>query len=227
MNGIKGILLMAGKGLRFGKEFPKQFQPLGSKKVYQWTLEKFLDSKLFEEIILVCAPDWISQVQQEIQMYANIRLVEGGNTRQESSYQGLLACGAKTTHVVIHDAVRPFVSNRILKENIAGAKKFGAIDTCIPSADTIVHTPDQKIIGAIPPRKEFMRGQTPQSFAYPLILEAHRKTTRTNASDDCSLVCELGKPVHIVLGEEENLKITSPLDLLLAESLLNSILASS
>lgn len=226
MKGIKGILLMGGQGTRFGQELPKQFQLLGSKKVYEWTLEKFLQSQLFEEILLVCIPEWIENVEKETRNYKNVRVIKGGNFRQASSYNGLLACGDQTNYVVIHDAVRPFVSERILQENVQAAEQFGAVDTCVPSADTIVHTLDQKKIHSIPFRKDYMRGQTPQSFAYPLILEAHQNPLLENVSDDCQLVANLGKPIHIVRGEEENIKITSPLDLLFAEALLKNQLIS-
>jgi 2-C-methyl-D-erythritol 4-phosphate cytidylyltransferase len=121
--------------------------------------------------------------------------------------------------VLIHDAVRPFVSTDILRENAELALKHGAVDTCIPSTDTLVHSTDQKRISSIPERSQYLRGQTPQSFSYPLIVEAHEKTTRSDVSDDCRLVLDLGHPVSIAKGSESNLKITSTLDLFIAEQL--------
>ncbi len=217
MKGVKGILLMAGQGKRFSAADPKQFHFLAGEKIYLRTLDRFATSELFEEIILVCDPEFITQVQAEVS-FAH-RVIAGGATRQESSYKGLLACGPDTHIVVIHDAVRPFVSHRILEENVRRAKEFAAVDTCIPTHDTLVHTKDGKTIAEIPPRAEFMRGQTPQSFSFPLILKAHQQTKRTNATDDCCLVLDQGHPVHIVLGEEHNMKITTQYDLLVAEKL--------
>ncbi len=217
MKGVKGILLMAGQGKRFSTADPKQFHFLAGEKIYLRTLDRFATSELFEEIILVCDPEFITQVQAEVS-FAH-RVIAGGATRQESSYKGLLACGPDTHIVVIHDAVRPFVSHRILEENVRRAKEFAAVDTCIPTHDTLIHTVDGKTIAAIPPRAEFMRGQTPQSFSYPLILKAHQQTKRTNATDDCCLVLDQGHPVHIALGEEHNMKITTQYDLLVAENL--------
>ena len=189
------------------------------------TLEAFISSKLFDEIILVCSPAWIGQVKEDLASYRStpISIVEGGSSRQESSFKGLLCCGSDTRIVVIHDAVRPFVSREILKRNIEAAIEFHAVDTCIPSTDTLVYAPRQKQIAKIPKRSNYMRGQTPQSFAYPLILQAHRDALTSgvsNSSDDCSLVLRLKHPIHITSGSEENLKITSELDLLLAEQIL-------
>ncbi len=212
---------MGGTGVRFGSELPKQFHRLAGKKVYLYTLEAFLQSGLFEEILLVCPANWMEEVRRDIASYAvKITLVPGGKTRQESSLNGLLACGESTQIVVIHDAVRPFVSQKILRDNVLGAIEHRAVDTCIPSADTLVFAPNKKIISGIPNRSEYLRGQTPQSFAYPLILEAHLKADAHCSSDDCSLVLKLGHPVHLVEGSEENMKITSSLDLYLAEHLL-------
>jgi len=223
--GIKGILLLAGEGKRFGHAMPKQFLFLSGKKIYLHTLTTFIKTEAFEEIILVCHRDWIDTVKEETAEefpLSPVRVVEGGNTRQLSSFLGLLACGDKTEIVVIHDAVRPFVSSKIIFDNIEAAKKYQAVDTCIPSADTIIHSKDTGNIDSIPPRHEYFRGQTPQSFSYHLILEAHRLAQTKhffNASDDCRLVLESGHPVHMVEGDESNIKITSELDLFLAEQL--------
>lgn len=210
---ISAILLMAGIGSRFGNLIPKQFHELLGKKIYQHTLEQFQASKLFNEIICVCHPDWIINEP-------GIKVATGGNTRQESSFKGLLACVPDTQYVVIHDIVRPFVSLEILQEHIKLVKQYDAVDTCIPSADTIVHSVDGKRIDEIPLRSEYWRGQTPQSFAYDLIFEAHQRTKRKNATDDCSLVLEMGYDIYIVKGSEENIKITTETDFFLAEYLI-------
>lgn len=223
--GIVGILLMGGAGTRFGSETPKQFHRLTGKKVYLHTLEVFLKSQLFEEIILVSPPSWIEDINHDLTAYTSstqLKVISGGTTRQESSLNGLLACQQATKVVVIHDAVRPFLSLEILKENVKKALQYHAVDTCIPSADTLVYAPTKHQISNIPSRADYLRGQTPQSFSYPVILEAHLKAKEAglnNSSDDCSLVLRQGIPVHIVMGSEENIKITSELDLFLAEQL--------
>ena len=209
---IGAVLLMGGSGSRFGGGVPKQFLMLGGKKVYCHALDTFTASGLFDEIVLVCHPDWMDLPQKGV--------VIAGKTRQESSHKGLKGFKLRPDIVLIHDAVRPFVTERILRENIEGAICFGAVDTCISSADTLIHAPSGKTIASIPNRQEYLRGQTPQTFRMDWILEAHeRASSLENASDDCQLVLRMGKPVHVVLGDEKNIKITTEFDLLIAEQI--------
>lgn len=216
---IKAILLMGGEGLRFGSDIPKQFLNLTGKKIYLHTLETFLSFPVFSQILLVCHKAWMSRVSSEVSD-PRVRIIEGGHTRQDSSYRGLLACGEETTHVMIHDAVRPFVSKKIIQDNLDALQQHRAINTCIPSTDTIVHTETFSDITSIPNRAKYLRGQTPQSFSYPLLLEAHKRAPSHNAFDDCVLVLHLDHRVHIILGSENNIKITEELDLFLAEQLM-------
>ncbi len=211
--GITAIILMAGTGNRFGSSLPKQFHLLENKKIYLHTLDTFTNSGLFDEILLVCHPDWMEEVASE----SHHRVVAGGTTRQESSYLGLKACKANTRYVVIHDAVRPFISEEILKANVEAVQIHKAVDTCIPAVDTPVISKNGNEIDVIPLRDHYWRGQTPQSFEYDLILKAHETTSRKNVTDDCSLVLEMSHPVKIVPGSEENIKITTEFDLLLAQ----------
>ena len=104
---IKAILLMGGEGHRFGSTIPKQFLNLSGKKIYLHTLETFLSFNIFSEVLLVCHKKWIKDIKLDISD-PRIRVIEGGYTRQDSSYLGLIACGHETTHVIIHDAVRTF-----------------------------------------------------------------------------------------------------------------------
>lgn len=219
---FSAVILMGGEGKRMGSEIPKQFHMLGMKKVYQHTLETFRQVGLFQEIILVCHPDWIGAVQDETAQYQEVKVVGGAATRQASSWEGLKACHPTCQYVMIHDAVRPFVSEGILQKNAESVLQHAAVDTVIPSADTLIIT-DGETIDSIPPRNHFRRGQTPQTFAYTLICEAHQKTVQTNATDDCQLVLELGALVHMVDGSDENMKITSEWDLSVAEILLQKI----
>lgn len=213
-----GIILMGGTGQRLGGDVPKQFRLLGNAPIYRHTVQRFLESNLFSCIVLVCHPAWMQKVREET-AEQDVVVIAGGATRQESSRLGLRACPAGTTTVVIHDAVRPFVSPRILQDNIEMAKKHGAADTCIPSADTIVRSEDGEFLSEIPLRRHLWRGQTPQSFAYDLICRAHRTTQKLNSSDDCSLVLEMKSPVALVLGDEANIKITTETDLQVAEAI--------
>ncbi len=214
------ILLMGGVGNRFSSDIPKQFYNLSGKKIYIRTLDAFYKLNIFDEIVLPCKKEYIPQVKEDLKAYKNIKVIEGGSTRQKSSYQALKSLNNPNI-VVIHDSVRPFVSKKIIIENILAAIKYKAVDTCINSTDTLVIT-HENFIKNIPNRNIFLRGQTPQSFEYKLILSAHEKAIKNNIlnkTDDCQLVLENNK-VFIVNGDENNIKITTKLDLFLAEQLL-------
>lgn len=210
-----GIILMAGRGERFGDPLPKQFRLLCGKLVYQWTLHAFIASSLFDEILLVTHPEWVLEVEGMVKESA--RVIAGGHTRQASSLLGLLASSPQTEIVLIHDGVRPFVSKKLLEETIEAAREYGAADTCIPLVDTLVYAPNGSDIAQIPKRSHYFQGQTPQAFSYPLITKAHKESSETNATDDCQLVLNMGHLVKIVPGDIENRKITTPLDFSLAE----------
>lgn len=220
---IGAVLLMSGEGLRFGSPVPKQFHLLNDKKIYQYALETFLRTEFFDEIILVCLDKWKEPVQNEVGALAHV--ITGGKSRQESSYLGLKAFKLPPKIALIHDGVRPFVSQKIIQKNIEQALIHGAANTCIASTDTLIFSADHQTIQAIPNRADYMRGQTPQTFRYDWILEAHESAQSQgilNATDDCRLVLAAGKPVKIVYGSEKNFKITSEFDLKTAEKLLEN-----
>ena len=223
---VSAMLLMGGQGSRFNSSTPKQFHRLSGKAVFLHTLEVFIKSHLFSEIILICPYKWlrlVTELTSNTKASIPIKITIGGKTRQESSSLGLEALDPKSTHVVIHDAVRPFITQKILTDNVNAVIKYHAVDTCIRSTDTVVHAPTGKTIDDIPMRSHYLRGQTPQSFLIPLIKQAHETAPIHNLSDttdDCTLVKQLGHPVHIVEGSECNIKITTELDLYLAEQIL-------
>lgn len=219
---FSALILMSGEGKRLGSALPKQFHTLGTTKVYQHTLEVFRESQLFQEIILVCHPEWIDSVREETALFPEVKVIPGGATRQASSWEGLKACHPNCNYVMIHDAVRPFVSQEIIRNNAQAVLKHQAVDTVIASADTLIMTDDGQTIASIPLRAQFRRGQTPQTFAYPIICEAHANTTRTNATDDCQLALDLGVPITLVDGSDENIKITTERDLAIADYFLQT-----
>lgn len=222
MSSFKGIILLGGMGQRFDDELPKQFHRLSGKKIYLHTLDRFKEAGFFDQIILVVQKDYMQEVKEDVKEDPLVLVVAGGLTRQESSYQGIKAA-ASADFVMIHDAVRPFVSASILAENKRLVEQFLAVDTCIASFDTIVKSQDGVFIDEIPSRDSFLRGQTPQTFAYDTILEAHEKARCEgflNATDDCSLLLRQHKKVAIAKGSESNIKITTAQDLYLAEQLM-------
>ncbi len=215
------ILLTAGSGERFGSQIPKQFHRLAGRPVFLYALDTLRRSGLFQEILVICHPTWIDTARN---LADDIRIIPGGATRQESSYLGLQALQSAPELVLIHDAVRPFVTEAILKENLTKATEWGAADTCFTSTDTIIYaSADGLLIDSIPLRSRCLRGQTPQTFRTPLILQAHKSALQRgeqNSSDDCRLVRAIGAPIAIAAGAEENIKITSDLDLLQAEQIM-------
>jgi len=222
---VSAILLCSGEGSRFKNTTPKQFLHLSGKKIYLYALEALYENSLIDSITLVCHRDYLEQVSKDLTCFEKkeIILVVGGKTRQESSYKGIKSVNEKTTHVLIHDAVRPFLDPSIIQENVLHAQGFGACDTCISSFDTIIQSKDQDLVDQIPNRKEFLRGQTPQSFSLKIIKEAHEKAIEhhiLDATDDCQLVLRENHRIKIARGSEENIKITTELDLIIAEQIL-------
>jgi len=223
---------MGGEGKRFNSTLPKQFHAIAGQPIFLYAVKKCLQAGLFQQIILVVANEWIEYTHSclsTLPTQTSIQIVAGGTTRQASSYQGILACHCHIDYVMIHDAVRPFIDLDILYDNIEQVQIHNAVDTCIPSADTIVHSLKGEWIENIPPRHTFLRGQTPQSFSRSLILQAHQTALSqgiTDSSDDCFLVRRLGHLVRIVPGNDHNIKITTDLDLFLAERILQHTIAT-
>ncbi|PCI77836.1 hypothetical protein COB21_02465 [Candidatus Aerophobetes bacterium] len=217
---IHVILLMGGKSSRFKSSLPKQFQQLVGKRVYQHCLDTFITFSNIQTLVIVTHAQFIPMIENE-NSDPRIRFATAGNTRQLSSKAGLNALNGASGAVIIHDAARPFISKEIIAEHINMLKNHPAINTCIPSADTIIVTPDRRTMHAVPPRETLMRGQTPQSFHLHLIKQAHDNTQKTDATDDCQLVMNNSniKP-FIVQGDEKNIKITYDLDMTIAEHLL-------
>jgi len=220
---IIGIILASGQGKRIGDL--KQFTKLAGLPVIVHTLKTFQQHKLIEGIVVVTLENKIELVWNYVRQYSLnkvIKVVAGGKTRQESSFIGLSCCPDNTKYVLIHDAVRPFVTSKIIDDLSEAVKKYKAVDTAIPSADTIIQVNENNFITNIPDRSFLRRGQTPQAFEYNLILEAHKQALKDgieDSTDDCRLVLSLGHPVYVVSGHEQNIKITYPIDLHIADKL--------
>lgn len=220
------IILAGGSGTRMGSDVPKQFLDIYGKPLVVHTLESFDINQDVDFIAVVCKEEWIEEIKIWIRKYGINKvkwIIEGGKTRQESIYNALLEleCGNDDI-VLIHDAARPLVSQRIITENIKYANKYGAVDTVIPSPDTIVESKNNNIIEKIPNRKYLYLGQTPQSFRFELIKKAHLSAIKNNkldATDDCQLILDLNEEVFLVKGDKLNFKITTFEDLILFKAL--------
>jgi ribitol-5-phosphate 2-dehydrogenase (NADP+) / D-ribitol-5-phosphate cytidylyltransferase len=225
MEKVKAVILASGTGTRFNNTHPKQFAKLAGLPVLVHTLKAFQGSAKIAGIVVVTQEEFMEQVWKLADQNSLTKIekvVVGGATRQESSHIGISCCGDDTDYLLVHDSVRPFVTNRVIDDMVAAAIEHGAVDTVIPSADTIVEVDADGFISNIPDRSRLRRGQTPQAFSRALILEAHRRAGADgieNSTDDCSLVLRMGHPVYCVNGDEQNIKITYPLDLHIADKL--------
>lgn len=220
------IVLAAGVGSRMRDETPKQFAKVAGKTVVEHTLEVFESHPRVDEVFLMVPPSH-SELAGAILGRRRFRkvskLLQGGETRQESSRIGVEATDPTVEFVLVHDAARPFVDHPTIDRILKGLEEAPAVDTVIPTADTIVEldASSPRFIGKIPDRRLLRRGQTPQGFRREILLQAHRKAVASkvaDASDDCGLVLRFGLGrVLVVDGSETNIKITVPPDLYVAD----------
>ena len=220
------IIVAAGKGKRMGKSYNKQYILLADKPIVAHTIEVFENVDLIDEIVLVVGKGETDLAKKDIIHKYNfkkvVKIVEGGTERQDSVYNGLKAIDENCNIVLIHDGARPFITDSIIEKSINTAKDVGACVVAVRVKDTIKvvnknmevdYTPDRSILWAV---------QTPQTFEYKLLLEAYKKLQIDNikATDDAMLIEKLGHTVRIIEGSYENIKITTPEDLILGEGIL-------
>ena len=227
---ITAIVLAAGQGKRMHSKVQKQFLEIQDHPVLYYSLRCFQDSRLIDDIILVTGNDMISYCKNEIvDRYSFTKVsnvIAGGKERYDSVYQGLLAC-TDTDYVFIHDGARPFITEEILKRGLAGVRETGACVVGMPSKDTVKLSDEDGFVGMTPERKQVWTIQTPQIFSYDLIRKAHesiRKKDMSMITDDAMVVeQESGVKVRLVEGSYQNIKITTPEDLDVAEVFLKKI----
>ncbi len=226
MQRINAIVLAAGTGKRMGTETPKQYLPLGNKPVVVHSLETFQNSSV-NEIILVVAPGEADYCQREIVEKYHLTkvsaIVEGGQERYDSVYKGLQA--TECDYVLIHDGARAFVSRTTIERAIEAVKQYKACVVGVPTKDTIKISDENGTVASTPDRDKVWVVQTPQCFSYPLICEAYKKLFEhevVGITDDAMVVEKMtNTPIHLVQGEYENIKITTPEDLIIGERLLS------
>lgn len=228
------LIVAAGTGSRMaGADKPKQFLSVNNKPLMVYTIEAFEMHKDINQIVVVTNDGYVEQVKDWCKQYGLNKVkavVLGGDTRQGSVFNGLQAIkeiGVKDDDIVlIHDAARPLVSKEIISKNIEACIEFDAVDTVIKANDTIVSSKSGETINDIPNRSELYQSQTPQAFKFGLIYEAHENAKAgkiPNVTDDAKLVISMGKDVHLVEGNKQNFKVTTPDDLVMLEALLKII----
>ena len=226
------VILAAGIGSRMGNsERPKQFMTLAGKPVIIHTIEKFVLHKEFDNILVLCSQAWIGYAEDLIKKHIptpeRIIVLQGGKTGNETLMNAINYIEEQgnlddETIIVVHDAVRPFITHRIIEDNIQAIDKYDACDTVIPATDTIVESKNGEVISSIPDRSKMYQGQMPQSFKAKLLRDTYNSLTLEEKSiltDNCKIMVLRGYDVHLVMGDPSNMKITHPVDLRYAEAL--------
>lgn len=236
------VILAGGVGARMGLDIPKQFVPIAGRTSLEHTVELFQHCDLVDEVIVMMAPGYIPRAEEILlgrrpgstpdaapdakaaRFNKLTAILSGGTDRSQTSCLALDAIADKNANVIFHDAVRPLLDGDIILACIRALDVYAAVDTAIPSADTIIEVDDKNFVRAVPPRAKLRRGQTPQAFRMPVISEAYERAKQDPdffATDDCSVVLKYcpDVPIFVVDGDEANIKITQPIDIHLADKL--------
>lgn len=215
------IIFAGGTGSRMNTvSRPKQFIELNGKPVIIYTLELFENHPQIDGIVVVCLESWINFLKQQLEKFHITKvadIVPGGVTGQQSIYHGLKRAYElyhNDVAVLIHDGVRPLITEQTITDNIAALKQFGNCITCVPATETFVVQQEDGSL-EIPARKDSLIARAPQSFMLDDILSAHEKALaegRNDFIDSCTLMSHYGHKMHTIIGPMENIKITTPTD---------------
>ena len=225
------LVFAGGSGTRMGAPVPKQFLVFAGKPVLAHTLEIFQRHPLVDAIAIATHPDYLDRTRDICATYGIGKLAfvcDGGETAQDSIYSGLCGCAERyprDTVVLIHDGVRPYVTEDTVSRNIAAVVEFGSAVTITPCYETIVVSPDGATIASMPSRRESFTAQAPQSFRLGDILDAHERIRRRPGKydgmvDQATICFSLGIPVHLVDGCRGNIKITTKEDIVTLSALM-------
>jgi len=232
---IFGAILAGGSGRRMGSGgIPKQFLMIGGKEIILHTVGNMLSYRGFDRLFILCPEDWVGKTRELIRSEFGdegtglIEVFPGGETRTET----LMAAVSRTEEldsgdgiIVTHDAVRPFVSERMIRESVEKAMETGASVCAVPSVDTILVSASGKEVEGVPDRKTLFNAQTPQTFSVPKLRRLFCELSeeeKERLTDGTSIFTLRGEPVSIVMGESSNIKITYPADLIMAEAILEA-----
>ena len=228
-NYVSVIIAAAGMSNRMGSKINKQFIAIGGKPILAHTIEKFEKSRYIDEIILVAKEEEIEYCRKEIirkyKFNKVSNIIRGGKERQDSVYNGILALNEISNIILTHDGARPFVKIENIEDGIKGAVDYGACVIGVPVKDTIKIVEEENNIDNTPKRSLLWATQTPQCFLKNVLIDGYEKAIEVGylGTDDSSLVERIGYNVKMIMGSYENIKITTPEDIILAESLLRNM----
>lgn len=222
MEKLTSVILMAGLSTRFGGPKNKQLCLLNNKPIFSYSIDAFSSSKVIDELMIVVNKDNKDEIGKYIKEKGiKASIIMGGDTRQESVENALKSLKCNTEDVVvIHDGARPLIDDFIIKEVGKAAKKYGAATAYLEAIDTIAVKSEKEEIKEFIERTSVAQIQTPQAFKFGLLVEAHKNAINNKATDDCSLVMALNKPVKLVKGDKKYHKVTTKEDILYLEGLL-------
>lgn len=226
-------ILAGGMGSRMGsQDKPKQYLLLDDKPIIIYTVEKFLTLSEIDEVLVLCPEMWIESTKDILKEHfgetPRLKVLAGGVTRNDTVMRAIDYLDSQfdldeDAALITHDSVRPFVTYRIIEENIHAMKECDACDTVMPCTDTIVESVEGKYITSIPKRATLYQGQTPQTFKIKKMQQVYNALTedqRNTLTDACKIFSLNDVPVKLVKGEPFNIKITYPSDLKIAHALL-------
>ena len=226
------MIIAGGRGMRMGQEIPKQFLTVNDKPVIAYTMEAFEKHPDIDAIAVVCVEGWESILAAYARQYKITKLkhiIPGGVNGQGSIRNGIFELEkhySPNDIVLVHDAIRPMVSQAIISGCIATTRERGSAIVTVPCQEAMLQTEDQISTTAQFPRDHLKRTQTPQGFPIGRLADAHRRALEkgiTNSVASCTLMVELGETVYFCAGSETNIKLTTPDDMLIFKALLNVV----
>ena len=223
---ISAVIPAAGSGARMNSDIKKPYLKIGSKPILAHTLQVFEKSFLVDDIFVVVSDEDRERCEDEVINPYNFHkvadILAGGKTRQESVFNGLQSTSGDTDIIIVHDGVRPFVTEEIIETSVESASQCGAAVVAVPVKDTIKIADKDNFVSSTLQRSQLWAIQTPQVFRREILMKAHLYAREQNidATDDAALVEQLGYKVKLVMGSYQNIKITTPEDLVIAKALI-------
>jgi len=225
---VSVIVAAAGMSNRMGSKINKQFIAIDNKPILAHTLEKFEKCKYVDEVIVVSKEEEVEYCKKEIVKKYGFKkvknIVKGGKERQDSVYNGILALDEKSQIVLTHDGARPFIRTEIIEKGIQGVLEYGACVVGVPVKDTIKAINSDDEVHHTPKRSLLWAAQSPQCFWTDLLKKGYDLAIKEDilGTDDSSLVEKTGHTIKMIMGSYDNIKITTPEDLIIADSFLKN-----